>query len=644
MAISGLMSNTALPAALLAASEQPSLAAGDIVAGRVVGQAPNGASQVAIGKQVVAVALPEHPTTGTVLLLQVGGDESGQRFTVLAEVAPEAAAHTALVPPQARLRLQALGLMPEAVFSAMVVARSANGLTRLAVGDTLIELLLPRPVAAGETVRLQMPRDWNNLTQLRLLDKEVVPARDLGQVATNPRIAAALTKQGLAPGAIIDGKILGRSAQGTSFVAVGGDVLELTLPQTYPAGTGLRLKWPAEGGDRLLLMSATPPAADSGSRAVTVAPQSWPALQSLGLKPGQRVTAEVVAQTESGETEIAIGGQRLTVALPAARPVGASLTLLVQGTSEQPRLVLSPEVSANPPADIAALRQSAMANQGSLGTVLAGLARLQGAPEPVAAAAAALSQAALPLDSGEVSGNDLRQAMLRSGTFLEAGGVPASGDIKAALMSLRGALSAWLGMDAAALGSGAKKPAPPVRGAMPRSHPVMLPDADNTTEPTTLGRHLIADTDAALDRVRLFQLASLPDPNTAQAGRTMLHTVEIPLRLGNELSMAQFQVLRDGGGQGNAEAPAERGWQMRFSVNYAVLGEVGAQITLRGRRVSVALWAERQATATALEAMLPELRPGLSARGIEPVALNCRLGRPHEPLAASSGQYVDAVK
>jgi hypothetical protein len=638
------MSNTALPAALLAASEQPSLAAGDIVAGRVVGQAPNGASQVAIGKQVVAVALPEHPPTGTVLLLQVGGGEAGRRFTVLAEVTPEAAAHTALVPPQARLRLQALGLVPDAAFSATVVARSANGLTRLAVGDTLIELLLPRSVAAGETMRLQMPRDWNNLTQLRLLDKEASPARDLGQVATNPRTTAVLTKLGFAPSTMIDGKVLGRTAAGTSFVAVGGDVLELALPQNYPTGTGLRFQWPAEGGDRLLLMSATPPAPGTSGRAVTVAPQSLPVLQNLGLKPGQRIAAEGVAQTESGETEIVVGGQRLTVTLPAARPVGASLTLLLQGTSEQPRLVLAPEISANPPADIAALRQSAMANQGSLGTVLAGLARLQGAPEPVAAAAAPLLQAALSLDNGEVSGTDLRQAMLRSGTFLEAGGVPASGDIKAALMSLRGALSAWLGMDAAGLGSGAKKPAPPVRGAMPRSHPVMLPDADTTIEPTTLGRHLIADTDAALDRVRLFQLASLPDPNAAQAGRAPLHTVEIPLRLGNEVSMAQFQVLRDGGGQGATEAPAERGWQMRFSVNYAVLGEVGAQITLRGRRVSVALWAERQATATALEAMLPELRPGLSARGIEPVALNCRFGRPQDARATPSGQLVDAVK
>jgi hypothetical protein len=639
------MSNTALPAALLAASEQPSLAAGDIVAGRVVGQAPNGASQVAIGKQVVAVALPEHPPAGTVLLLQVGGGESGQRFTVLAEVTPEAAAHTALVPPQARLRLQALSLVPEAAFSATVVARLANGLTRLAIGDTLIELQLPRSIAAGETVRLQMPRDWSNLTQLRLVEKEASsPARDLGQVATNPRITAALTKQGFAQGATIDGKVLGRTAAGTSFVAVGGEVLELALPQNYPTGTGVRFQWPAEGGDRLLLMSATPPAPGTSGRAVTVAPQSLPVLQNLGLKPGQRIAAEVVAQTESGETEIVIGGQRLTVTLPAARPVGASLTLLVQGTAEQPRLVLAPEISANPPADIAALRQSAMANQGSLGTVLAGLTRLRGAPEPVAGAAAPLLQAALSLGSGEVSGTDLRQAMLRSGIFLEAGGVPASGDIKAALMSLRGALSAWLGMDAAGLGSGAKKPAPPVRGAMPRSHPVMLPDMDTTIEPTTLGRHLIADTDAALDRVRLFQLASLPDPNAAQAGRAPLHTVEIPLRFGNEVSMAQFQVLRDGGGQGAAEAPAERGWQMRFSVNYAILGEVGAQITLRGHRVSVALWAERQATATALEAMLPELRPGLSARGIEPVALNCRFGRPHETLAAPSGQYVDAVK
>jgi hypothetical protein len=83
---------------------------------------------------------------------------------------------------------------------------------------------------------------------------------------------------------------------------------------------------------------------------------------------------------------------------------------------------------------------------------------------------------------------------------------------------------------------------------------------------------------------------------------------------------------------------------MRFSVNYAVTGEVGAQITLRGRRVSVALWAERQATAAVLTAMLPELGPGLSARGIEAVALNCRLGRPVEARPVPAGQYVDAVK
>jgi hypothetical protein len=42
--------------------------------------------------------------------------------------------------------------------------------------------------------------------------------------------------------------------------------------------------------------------------------------------------------------------------------------------------------------------------------------------------------------------------------------------------------------------------------------------------------------------------------------------------------------------------------------------------------------------------MLPELRPGLSARGIEPVALNCRLGRPQDARATPSGQLVDAVK
>jgi hypothetical protein len=633
MAISGLMSNTALPPALLATAEQPALAAGDIVAARVVGQSANGASQLAIGKQVLTVALPEHPPTGTVLLLQVAAGESGRRFTVLAEVPPEAAAHTALVPPNARLRLQALGLVPGEVFTGTAAGRTAGGLTRLAIGDTLVDMLLPRPVASGEAVRLQMPRDRSDPALLRLVDGEAAPspARH-DQIALDPRTRAALSRLGVTPGAPVTVRVTG-----PNLVSIGDEVLHLPLPRNFPVGTQLNLQRSSGSGDHLLLLSAAPPGVGAAEAdAVRISPASLPVLHELGVKPGQRLDAEVVGRLTGGETEIVINGRKLAVTLPTPSAAGSRVTLTVQGTAEQPRLALLLKPAAAPPADLAGLRQMALADQGSLGTVLAGLARLQGAPSAIMEAAAPLQQAPLPAD-GAIAAADLKQALRNSGIFLEAANTPVAGDIKAALMGLRGALAGWLGLEAAP--SGARRPLPPTRGSLPRAHHVPLAAGD-TVEPRTL----LADTDAALNRLRLMQIASLPDPSLSPVQKAALFTAEIPLQFGNELSLAQFQVMRDGGGQAAPEAPGERGWQMRFAVNYAVLGEVGAQITLRGKRVSVALWAERQATAEALETLLPELGPGLAARGIEPVALHCRLGRPSEARAAPSGQYVDALK
>ncbi|MBU1303982.1 MAG: flagellar hook-length control protein FliK, partial [Alphaproteobacteria bacterium] len=86
----------------------------------------------------------------------------------------------------------------------------------------------------------------------------------------------------------------------------------------------------------------------------------------------------------------------------------------------------------------------------------------------------------------------------------------------------------------------------------------------------------------------------------------------------------------------------ERGWQMRFALNVPNMGEVGAQVTLRGRTTGVMLWAADQATTDALAAEIDSLRNTLASVGLHPGALIVRHGEPPNAQPASSGHFVDA--
>ncbi len=54
-------------------------------------------------------------------------------------------------------------------------------------------------------------------------------------------------------------------------------------------------------------------------------------------------------------------------------------------------------------------------------------------------------------------------------------------------------------------------PPPPFRGALPAAQPVALPSLTPDTPLATSAHHLLGDTDAAIARQTLLQVASLPD-------------------------------------------------------------------------------------------------------------------------------------
>ena len=189
-------------------------------------------------------------------------------------------------------------------------------------------------------------------------------------------------------------------------------------------------------------------------------------------------------------------------------------------------------------------------------------------------------------------------------------------------------------------------PPPPFRGALPSAQPVASASIAPETQLAPAAHHLLADTDAAIARQTLLQVASLPDridelPQPAQNNDTTgpRWNFEVPFATPQGTAMAQFEISRDGGTEG-VEA-AKKVWRARFTLDVEPTGPVHALIALVGEKTSVRMWAERPATAEKLRAGSAELSRALSQAELKPGDIVVRDGTPPQPQATSSGHFLD---
>lgn len=184
---------------------------------------------------------------------------------------------------------------------------------------------------------------------------------------------------------------------------------------------------------------------------------------------------------------------------------------------------------------------------------------------------------------------------------------------------------------------------PPFRGALPSPQAVASPSlAPNTALAATVHR-LLDDTDAAIARQTLLQVASLPDRVDASGHRidpsVPQWNFEIPFATAHGTAMAQFEISRDGGN--DQPDPAKRAWRARFTLNVEPSGPVHALITLNGDKTFVRMWAERPATAQQLRAGIGELNQALTKAELEPGDIVVRDGTPPQAPPARAGHFLD---
>jgi hypothetical protein len=186
-------------------------------------------------------------------------------------------------------------------------------------------------------------------------------------------------------------------------------------------------------------------------------------------------------------------------------------------------------------------------------------------------------------------------------------------------------------------------PPPPFRGALPAAQPIAAPTIAPDAPLVTTAHHLLDDTDAAIARQTLLQVASLPDRIDAAApkidGSTPRWNFEIPFVTPQGTAMAQFEISRDGGAQ-EVEA-AKRVWRARFSLDVEPAGPVHALISLTGETTSVRMWAERPATAAQLRAGASQLSQALSRAELNPGDIVIREGAPPQAAPARAGHFLD---
>ncbi len=188
-------------------------------------------------------------------------------------------------------------------------------------------------------------------------------------------------------------------------------------------------------------------------------------------------------------------------------------------------------------------------------------------------------------------------------------------------------------------------PPPPFRGAATSAQPVASPSIAAEASPDIVAHHLLNDTDAALARQTLLQIASLPERVDQPGVRADLNVprwnFEIPFATPQGTAVAQFEISRDGGGDKEGTASASKVWRARFSLNVEPAGPVHALVSLSGDKTSVRMWAERASTAQQLRANKSELTIALREAELDPGEIVIAEGQAPSPASPPRGHFLD---
>ena len=516
-----------------------------------------------------------------------------------------------------------LVLQPGTVINAQVLQILSNDLVRIAINSLSIDVLSEVPLQAGQSLQLAVSQTQDGI-------RLAVVGQGAGAAG------ASSDSVNLAPGALID------AAANPAVI-------------TAPSANALT---PVE---RVAVAAATQIAATQQGSLAPLFANLGVVAGSSGLPPAlQQAVAQVLAQQTSLDqnltgSDVKNAFQTSGLFLEASLATGSVST--VSGIPDLKAALL-------------VLRQTLLSSLGTTtGAVESPTVSTTVTPPPVAGTASTLAPSLSPetdmleilLPQARVPIADDAVELEGSGRILLAAIPPDAGSrattIGAALNLLQEALQEMPRQnDNASLASAMPKdpgnddvtihtttPPPPFRGAVPSAQAVASPSIAPNTPLATSAHQLLGDTDAAIARQTLLQVASLPDHSSTVGTQidpaSPRWSFEIPFATPQGTAVTQFEISRDGGG--NEVEAAKRVWRARFSLDIEPAGPVHALVSLNGDKTSVRMWAERPATAMQLRAGAAQLSQALSNAELFPGDIVIRDGAPPPSTPAPAGHFLD---
>lgn len=481
-----------------------------------------------------------------------------------------------------------------------------------------------------------------------------------------------------------------------------GGALRATLVETRPPAATVPAQSqpaPPNGSVPPGSPASSPATAPNGGTAIPVQPPvtgtpANPALTPAGQTPVQLAPPAVLIAGQQGQVaplpQAESAGPALIIT--AARPAQPVATQAGTGPAvhqpvpaapvQQIAPAISPRALAGP------MLGQALARQDSLAPLFANLRELANGsvslvlPRQLMRLVDQILAQAVPAEHRPVTAQALQAAIARSGLFLEAREAeaaapqqantgstapqtPPQADLKAGLQALRDILRPLLEPATARPAGPAAEPQAPVRAGVPEvrrdnpepqlprpaaprrdgalvPQPIAEPSLAAAEKPVVIAQTLLEQTEAALDRVKLSQFASLPPEGprleTQQSARWL---TEIPLAFQAGTAILPLQIERDPPQRGapNPEAPI---WRMRFALDVEPMGPLQGVVTLQGRAVGVSLWAERDETSQMLRGAVPDLQAALANAQFEDGTVDVHTGHPQARRAAA-GQFLDRL-
>lgn len=368
-------------------------------------------------------------------------------------------------------------------------------------------------------------------------------------------------------------------------------------------------------------------------------------------RTGQVLTAIVVAtEPQDDSVTLRINNVLLQAHSQLSFTPGQRLNVQVTGAGNQTVL----KIVDDTPESVAPLTQALRENlprQNAFPPLLANLAWLaspagKNALSQNIAQLAAQVFASLPRPDDIATAEGLKNALYNSGTFLEnklaataQDRSPLSMDLKAGLLRLVDKLHTEAGGQSQHGVSGtqtATSTPPPLRGAPLQTQAVMPPSLTEHTSDGRASAELTRQTEGALARLQLNQLAALP-----VAGQPApLWTLELPVRHDERADVLHLRIEQDQSSHTSSDT-SKNTWTVTLAMDIDNLGPLHARITLADQEVSATLWAERDSTVTLLDQHLKELRRDLDHAGLKTGAIRCQPGELPQAAMIKGAALVD---